>query len=67
MTPASKPEVSVILATYNEKDHILPLIRELTQKITRTLEIIVVDDHSEDGTAELVAGSGRPQGDSDPA
>ena len=61
MTSSSKPEVSVILATYNEKEHILLLIRELTQKITQTLEIIVVDDHSEDGTAELVAGLADPR------
>jgi dolichol-phosphate mannosyltransferase len=51
--PQSK--VSVALATYNEREHIVHLVAELYQKIAMPLEVIVVDDDSTDGTAELVA------------
>ncbi len=46
--------ISVILATYNECDFIQPLIEELYKKIPKNLEVIVVDDNSTDGTAEIV-------------
>ena len=50
----SKPLISVVLPTYNERDNlplILPKIREALEGITH--EIIVVDDDSSDGTWEL--------------
>ncbi|MBI4831559.1 MAG: glycosyltransferase [Candidatus Lindowbacteria bacterium] len=46
--------VSVVLATYNEREHIVPLIDSLRAQIHQPLEIIVVDDNSRDGTAESV-------------
>lgn len=42
-------DVSVVLATYNEVEHITELIQELLEKLPG-VEIIVVDDNSTDGT-----------------
>lgn len=51
------PKVSVILPTYNEKDNICPLVTELAEGFRsrgHSYEIIVVDDNSPDGTADIV-------------
>jgi dolichol-phosphate mannosyltransferase len=47
--------VSIIVPTYNEKEHITALIEALYAAIPAPLEVIVVDDASPDGTADLVA------------
>lgn len=44
----------VVIPTYNERGNILPLIAALKQLNTPNLAILVVDDRSPDGTAELV-------------
>ena len=47
----------IILPTYNEKENIIQMIRALQEQFTRILHnmnILVVDDNSPDGTAELV-------------
>ncbi len=52
-------KVSVILPTYNEKDAILLLIREISEILTReslNFEIIIVDDNSPDGTFRIIEG-----------
>jgi dolichol-phosphate mannosyltransferase len=52
------PEVSVILPTFNEKDNIVPLVEELRSRFLDkkySYEILVIDDCSPDGTAEIVA------------
>lgn len=46
--------VSVVLPTYNEAGNIVDLVRAIHQSLTRPHEIIVVDDHSPDGTSQLV-------------
>jgi dolichol-phosphate mannosyltransferase len=47
--------LSVILPTFNEVDNIIPLIREICEKLKRIdYEIIVVDDDSPDSTANKV-------------
>lgn len=49
--------VSVILPTFNEAGNILELIKAIREQLTptgRDLEIVVVDDNSPDGTADLV-------------
>lgn len=47
--------ISIIIPTYNEKDNIIPMIEELKKTFEQyTLDIIVVDDSSPDGTAQLV-------------
>lgn len=49
------PRVSIVLPTYNERGNIEPLLAELLPLKARfDLEILVVDDDSADGTAELV-------------
>ena len=47
-------KVSVILPTYNEKEIILDVIKELKENIKNPLEIIVIDDDSTDKTWEIV-------------
>ncbi|MFA6215968.1 MAG: polyprenol monophosphomannose synthase [Patescibacteria group bacterium] len=44
----------VVIATYNEKENIVILISEILALAIPDLKIIVVDDNSPDGTAELV-------------
>jgi len=52
---ANKINLSVILPTYNEQGNIVPLVRQLKDLLAGTpKEIIVVDDDSPDGTAQLV-------------
>ena len=49
------PRVSIVLPTYNERGNIEPLLQQLTPlRQFYSLEILVVDDDSADGTAELV-------------
>ncbi len=56
MLPENRPapEVSVIFPTYNERDNIGPLIREVRKYTPASTEIIVVDDDSPDGTWRVV-------------
>ena len=69
MVPATPPEpgpdrtapndsrlrLSIVLPTYNERGNIEPLLRQLLRLRDRyDLELLVVDDDSADGTAELV-------------
>ena len=51
----SEASVSVILPTYNEQGNIVQLVRKLKGLLAGTpKEIIIVDDDSPDGTAQLV-------------
>ena len=54
----SLPRACLVLPTYNEAENIEPLIKEIftTQSNidTHHLHVIVVDDHSPDGTADVV-------------
>ncbi len=55
MMNKSKKKVVVIIPTYNEKDNICPLLRQILPILNDfDLRIIVVDDNSPDGTAQLV-------------
>jgi dolichol-phosphate mannosyltransferase len=59
--PESKPKVVVTIPTYNERETIGGLVREiLALRLEPDLCILVVDDNSPDGTAEEVAAIGRP-------
>jgi glycosyltransferase involved in cell wall biosynthesis len=50
------PLVSVVTANYNGARHLAPAIRSVLDQSLANLELIVVDDRSTDGTAEIVAG-----------
>lgn len=47
-------QVSVILPTYNERGNIISLIEQIERHVAELHEIIVVDDHSPDGTWQVV-------------
>ncbi|USN53422.1 MAG: polyprenol monophosphomannose synthase [Candidatus Nomurabacteria bacterium] len=47
------PKASIILPTYNEKENIEACLRQIA-RLQLVVEIIVVDDASPDGTAQLV-------------
>lgn len=53
------PRVSVVLPTYNERENIVPLIRQLNRCMRWPFEALVIDDDSPDGTAEVVAALSR--------
>lgn len=62
-SPLGSPGVSegltVVIPTYNERDNVDPLLRRLSAirgACPGNLEIVVVDDHSPDGTALRVRG-----------
>lgn len=49
------PELTVIVPTRNERDNVIPLYERLCAALgTRNWEMLVVDDDSNDGTAEVV-------------
>jgi dolichol-phosphate mannosyltransferase len=56
MIPSDRPvrDVSVIFPTFNERDNIGPLIREVLRHTPANTEVIVVDDDSPDGTWQVV-------------
>ena len=48
--------LSIIIPTYNERDNISPLVKEIFSILEETgilAELIIVDDNSSDGTGEL--------------
>ena len=49
--------VSIIIPTYNERDNIVPLIRQIDQALKgHDYEVLFVDDNSIDGTVEAIEG-----------
>lgn len=60
-------DVSIILPTYNERDNICDLIDAIDRELSATdlsYEVLVVDDSSPDGTADLVRERYQLSGDS---
>jgi len=50
----SRPHLSLIIPTYNEKDNLTALVERVHRALDgRLYELIIVDDDSPDGTAEL--------------
>ncbi|MBI5541269.1 MAG: glycosyltransferase [Bacteroidia bacterium] len=49
-----KPFVSIIIAARNEEKNILNLLKALSLQTYRNFEIIIIDDHSTDKTAEII-------------
>jgi glycosyltransferase involved in cell wall biosynthesis len=54
------PLVSVVIPTYNCEQFITETISSVLQQSFRDLELIVVDDGSQDRTRDIVAGFGEP-------
>jgi dolichol-phosphate mannosyltransferase len=52
VSPAAEPRVLVSTATYNERDNLGPLVREIRQAVPAA-DVLVVDDNSPDGTGQL--------------
>lgn len=46
--------ISVVMPVYNEEGFVMRALESLQQQTWKNLEIIVVDDHSTDGTAQIV-------------
>lgn len=61
--PADAPSVSIVLPARNERRNIERCVRSLLSTIYPACEVIVVDDHSTDDTADLArtAGAGDPR------
>jgi dolichol-phosphate mannosyltransferase len=57
----SDPRVSIILATYNERENIVDTISSIFEHVTDPVEAIVVDDDSPDRTWELAAALNDPR------
>ena len=56
----TRPLLIIMIPTYNERENIGDLIREiLTLRLDLDLVVLVVDDDSPDGTADVVAEVGR--------
>jgi dolichol-phosphate mannosyltransferase len=55
------PRVSIVLATYNERENILDTIRNIFENVKEPTEVIVVDDDSEDMTWQLVSSLNDPR------
>lgn len=49
-----KPEISIIISTYNRKKHLKNAIKSALNQSFDNIEVIVVDDCSTDGTEKLV-------------
>jgi dolichol-phosphate mannosyltransferase len=64
-TKEQRPQVSVVLSTYNERENVsklIPIVEDVLRRNQLRGEIVVVDDNSPDGTAELVRKLGSEYG-----
>ena len=59
-SPAEGPLVSVVMPTHNRETMVRRAIGSVLGQTYRNLELIVVDDASEDGTADVVASYNSP-------
>lgn len=50
----NNPLVSVVVTTYNRKEHVVKAIHSILNQTYQSTEIIVVDDGSTDGTPEII-------------
>ena len=49
---AAEPRILISVATYNERDNLTPLVREIRQAVPAA-DVLVIDDNSPDGTGDL--------------
>ena len=59
-TARPRPAVVVTLPTYNESENILPLVAEILA-LGPGFEVVVIDDHSPDGTWKIVEEAARTE------
>lgn len=59
--PAPDPRVSIVLATFNERENIVDTIESIFANLGDAAEIIVVDDDSPDETWRLAEGLRHPR------
>ena len=50
----SESQVLIIIPTFNEADNIARLLNDLSERYPSTVDILVIDDNSPDGTLEIV-------------
>jgi glycosyltransferase involved in cell wall biosynthesis len=60
-TSEETPLISVIMASYNHASYVEEAVATVLQQTADDLELIVVDDASSDGTADVVAGFDDPR------
>lgn len=60
MADKSQPLVSVIVPAYNAESHVGDAIRSALDQTYRPIEVLVADDGSTDGTADIVQQFGHP-------
>ena len=53
-------KISVVIPARNEAHNIPPLLSDLAEQSYHNFEVIVVDDHSSDGTADVARGTNLP-------
>lgn len=56
----SEKVLSIVIPCYNEKEHILSLVKKVLESPIENKEIIVVDDCSKDGTREVLEKDIKP-------
>jgi chlorobactene glucosyltransferase len=61
VTDADAPMVSIIVPARNEAHHIDACVRSVLSSAYPRFEVIVVDDHSTDGTGEIARAIGDPR------
>ena len=52
----SPPKATIIIPAYNEEDGVAVVLKRVFQVLNGTCEVIVIDDGSDDATAEVAAG-----------
>ena len=50
----SESQALIIIPTFNEADNIARLLNDLSERYPSTVDILVIDDNSPDGTLEIV-------------
>jgi dolichol-phosphate mannosyltransferase len=51
-SPEAVRRILISLATYNERENLAPLVREIHAVVPRA-DVLIIDDHSPDGTGQL--------------
>ena len=56
-TKTKRPEISIVIPVYNERENLILLDEQITkhmQPLNKEYEVVLVDDGSKDGSAELI-------------